>query len=692
MGILEYIIPQEWILRIIILFMWCLAGFVAYRCDKVREIAKKNLAMLERLENVKPLEDALLSNNVNTDQLFAKYEQDMGKSESTFALFEHLKTIYDAGAKSSRLDADLLVQNTVNKIFTGVGSLKTSISIFLIMGILGTLIGLAISIGGFNGANFIVTGQTGSTANELSTLFGNLRGAFAPSMWGVFFTILFVLGYTWIIQNDCIDKVEEKLTLNTIQYWLPKLYPTDFQRGDKSIVKLNRVIANADGINQGVTDLEKNLTSSNQALQHLQKVSQLINTASERFDKSTDKITKIRVLYDELQKSNENFNDAIHNLINSAVADREKAYQNYLMLVKNSQNETKQQNQQLQEQFKQLQINLQTKTDKAIARINEQTKVLADNTKVYFDQLTIVLEGQKDSFTKALATQYNSWQILLNNQAQKLDEIIASLKSYDRDLSVAGQQLTESVNANNQSVALNNQTVQNLQQLSQKLQNIEENLLQRQDEIIKAVQTPIVQELNKISQSISVGLANINDPLHKVVVDMQKMLDHNVKTLTAVVDPLKQMVEKLQSDQQQLVEDREQLSQNRDDIKELLINVQSTLAKVNENIGLMISMGATQNGVSPTIIEEYMQKLLENTQTRNIYSQEESKLPDADKKNGFLSVKNIPLIAIAVLLLISVVTQVVMVTKISTLEANQAAVNQVLMKGEMSSSNSTSGQ
>ena len=45
-------------------------------------------------------------------------------------------------------------------------------------------------------------------------------------------------------------------------------------------------------------------------------------------------------------------------------------------------------------------------------------------------------------------------------------------------------------------------------------------------------------------------------------------------------------------------------------------------------------------------------------------------------QNGFLSVKNIPAFIIAVLLLVSVITQVVMVNKISTLERNQAAVNQ----------------
>lgn len=127
-----------------------------------------------------------MQNDIDLDQEFSKYEESLGKNDRNFVLFEHLKAIYDAGAQSSRLDADLLVKNTVDKIFTGVDSLKTSISLFLVIGILGTLVGLAISIGGFSGGNFVMSGQNGATADELSLLFNNLRGAFAPSMWGVF--------------------------------------------------------------------------------------------------------------------------------------------------------------------------------------------------------------------------------------------------------------------------------------------------------------------------------------------------------------------------------------------------------------------------------------------------------------------------------------------------------------------------
>lgn len=78
-------------------------------------------------------------------------------------------------------------------MFDGVDSLKTSVSMFLVIGILGTLLGLAISIGSFSGGNFLINQETNATAEQLTALFKNLRGAFAPSMWGVASTILLYL-------------------------------------------------------------------------------------------------------------------------------------------------------------------------------------------------------------------------------------------------------------------------------------------------------------------------------------------------------------------------------------------------------------------------------------------------------------------------------------------------------------------
>lgn len=486
MGILSYIIPQEWVLRIIIIAMIALAVFVIRKCWILSTLGKENLAMLDRMENVGDLEKALLKNDANLDQEFAKYETALGKNDNTSVLFEHLKAIYDAGAQSSRLDADLLVKNTVDKIFTDVDSIKTSISLFLVIGILGTLAGLAISIGGFNGANFVMTGQNSSTADELSLLFGNLRGAFAPSMWGVFFTIVFVFGYSWKIQEGCINKVTEKLTINTIRYWLPKLYPTDFQRGDQSLVKLNATIANADGINNGVRTLEKNLSSSNQTLRQLAKVSDDIQKASDRFDKSTDKIVKIKELYDELKKTNDIFHSSLESLINSAIQDRKDSYKEYIEIV-----------------------------EKNYAAVQDANQKMKDQMGQYFDALTEVLKKQNSAFSAGLQGQIDTWKATLNNQNAQLQEVISQLKAYDTSFF---QTVNESRESLNKSIEVNRNAAIVNQELGKKLHEIEEKLLSRQDELMVQISQPITSQLSGVAQA----LQHIQQPLNEAVKNIEK--------------------------------------------------------------------------------------------------------------------------------------------------------------------------
>lgn len=647
MGILSYIIPQEWVLRIIIIAMIALAVFVIRKCWILSTLGKENLAMLDRMENVGDLEKALLKNDANLDQEFAKYETALGKNDNTSVLFEHLKAIYDAGAQSSRLDADLLVKNTVDKIFTDVDSIKTSISLFLVIGILGTLAGLAISIGGFNGANFVMTGQNSSTADELSLLFGNLRGAFAPSMWGVFFTIVFVFGYSWKIQEGCINKVTEKLTINTIRYWLPKLYPTDFQRGDQSLVKLNATIANADGINNGVRTLEKNLSSSNQTLRQLAKVSDDIQKASDRFDKSTDKIVKIKELYDELKKTNDIFHSSLESLINSAIQDRKDSYKEYIEIV-----------------------------EKNYAAVQDANQKMKDQMGQYFDALTEVLKKQNSAFSAGLQGQIDTWKATLNNQNAQLQEVISQLKAYDTSFF---QTVNESRESLNKSIEVNRNAAIVNQELGKKLHEIEEKLLSRQDELMVQISQPITSQLSGVAQA----LQHIQQPLNEAVKNIEKMANYNQRQTSETMEALKVMTDKLQ-------EKQDSLAHNEQELMQMLESLQKTVQGFQGAVNTTMAVVGEKSGVSPELIKQCFEAQTAALRTSN--SRREKDKEKEEKKNGFLSLKNVPVLVIAVLLLFSVVTQIIMVTKISALEQNQAAVNQVLMKGEMNDSSSASGQ
>lgn len=647
MGIFSYIIPHEWVLQLVIVSMIALAAFVIYKCMHLYMIGKENLAMLEKMEDVSLLENAMLQNDVNLDHVFANYEVGLGKTDATFVLFEHLKAIYDSGRKSSRLDADLLVKNTVNKIFTSVDSIKTSISLFLVIGILGTLAGLAISIGGFHGANFVMSGTGGTTADELSLLFGNLRGAFAPSMWGIFFTIVFVFGYYWKIQEGCINKVTEKLTINTIRYWLPTLYPTDFQRGDQSLVKLNAAIANADGINQGVRDLESNLNSSNQTLVQLAKVSDSIQTATEKFDKSTDKIAEVKALYEELKRNNESFGKSLQELINSASENQKTSYEEYQKII-----------------------------DQKYANLISENQKLKDSMVQYFDALSDALDKQNNAFASGLQSQIESWQATMDSQNERLTEVVTQLKSYDAGFF---QSINESQEALLKSIDINRRSAEANQLLAEKLREFEEKLLDRQNELMVQIAAPMNEQLAKIASSIGRIQDPLDDTAKKISAMADKFVDHMERTLM----PINQLVQAMQTQQNSLIE-------SEDNLKALVVSIRSMMETFGREHSAMMASLAKQSGASPELIKKYIEAQTKNQEAeatrgkrRRAESQQDEKL---SWQAGLLNLKNIPALVIALLLLVSVITQVVMVNKLSTLEQNQNAVNQVLLKGELNPS------
>lgn len=330
MMILDYLFPDETALQFIIFAILAIAVWVFYSGLKVYRSCKVNFIFLDFLEDVSFLEQNLKNNSIDFEQLYSTFKKDaFAKAEqagyaipegSVEPLLAHVKAIYDAGIRSSRLDADLLVKNTVAKVFAGVDTIRTLISLFLIVGILGTLLGLAFSIGSFTGNGFVLNGQVNNTANELSKLFANLRGAFSPSMWGVIATIFSIVLFTIFIQEKSINRFSERLTNSTINVWLPVLYPTDFQKSEIRIHQLNETIKNAEGINDGAQKLLTNLSESNATVKALTGTTSAIIESSNNLTECTNKVMELRAVLEDMQQSfnkqNEFFNAYIDNLAN----------------------------------------------------------------------------------------------------------------------------------------------------------------------------------------------------------------------------------------------------------------------------------------------------------------------------------------------------------------------------------------
>lgn len=423
--------PQEWLLRAVICFLLIVALYVFIQCIRLRLRVSQNLKVVEVLGNkdeIYYLENTLRMNNVDYEGAFTVFEDNKGKTAANEPIFEHLKAIYDAGRRSSRLDADLLVKNTIDKICTNVDTIKSCISVFLVIGILGTLIGLGLSIGSFNGDSFIIQADANNTAQELSKLFGNLRGAFAPSMWGVFLTICFVILYTLFIQESCINKLTDKLTTSTIKVWLPALYPTDFQKGANTMAQLNDTIKNASGINESANNLLSNLDMANATVKALNDVSVALNQSVEKFNDGSDKVSvlkdSIASLSQQIEENNKNYQKFMSDAIVQVSNFQNDARQQFIEQLKTVRDNFESQNAQLQEVVKTLALydentfrthqELNLKLASSANDINSAAAALDDRDK----RIVETVEG-------ALAPQI----VNMTEQIKKISEALARIDS-----------------------------------------------------------------------------------------------------------------------------------------------------------------------------------------------------------------------------------------------------------------------
>lgn len=430
--------PQEWLLRLIIFALWIVAGYVTWQCINLKKRIANNLYMIEELDTphrISYLENSLKLNNIDYEATFAKFEADHHKTPDNELVFDHLKAIFDAGRKSSRLDADLLVKNTVDKICTNVDTIKSCISVFLVIGILGTLIGLGISIGSFNGDSFIINAQANNTAKELSKLFGNLRGAFAPSMWGVALTICFVILYTVLIQERYINKLNDKLTTNTIKVWLPALYPTDFQKGENTMVQLKETIQNADGINNSATELLGNLDAANETVKSINGVSEVLTQSINKFDEGSNKVLalkdSIEALSRQIEQNDKNYLEWVTNAITQTNKFQLDSKQNFLEQAGAVKENFALQN----EQLKQIVNTLKIYDDNALKSQDELNKKLAESIKNNMQtakdmQVAIgELSGRNQAIVEAVGSPLNKQLAVMSDKlTESLSAMTAELK------------------------------------------------------------------------------------------------------------------------------------------------------------------------------------------------------------------------------------------------------------------------
>jgi hypothetical protein len=253
-------------------------------------------------------------NTGTAKDVFQKYIKAKTLLESD-PIATHLKALFEAGLYETRLDVSELLRHTSQRFFASNHFLRSCLGSFIVLGLLGTLVGLADSLIQFSQP---LETSTKAWSNEqirssITGLLRQLGGAFAPSILGVALTILGVLFYSLYLRFICTP-AQHLLDHITLNVWIPQLIPTTPQRlvetlkrseeqMRQSFQSAERVAEFANEIQNEASEFNTNLKSSNKVLKQLTEVGTTLSGFATKFADGTKKLTSfqedLRSLYKE---------------------------------------------------------------------------------------------------------------------------------------------------------------------------------------------------------------------------------------------------------------------------------------------------------------------------------------------------------------------------------------------------------
>jgi methyl-accepting chemotaxis protein len=244
----------------------------------------------------------------------------------------HLRAIFDAGRTESQLDVRGLIKNTSDELFRTNSLHRSLLSIFIIVGLLGTLFGLADTMASLDSLLHGTKLTNDTLSQGLSSLLGTLRGAFAPSIWGVFLTVVGVLLFAFYLRTVALP-LAGLLERMTLTVWVPQLVPTPSQkireRLQLSREQMERAIAASDHVNKHSEEIQsktgsllQTLDRTTDAFKQMSEVAERLDTFSRRFEAGVNALvpfqSDLRSLYQQMKDESRAFQDSVQRNISGS--------------------------------------------------------------------------------------------------------------------------------------------------------------------------------------------------------------------------------------------------------------------------------------------------------------------------------------------------------------------------------------
>lgn len=376
-----------WFIGLVIYWRWL-------RTEQKRIENNQNIQLLVNAQQERDREREDNDQKVDPKNTFSDFCEESGLNRRS-PITKHLKAIFVAGWDESRLEGSELINHTTSELFKWNNLFRSMLAVFIVIGLLGTLFGLTDSLvklapalrtnaevqdttenNQANDPEQTSTENSKKITEALSKLMDDIKGAFAPSIWGIIFTIVGVILYGFYLQFAChpVKSVLERLTLTV---WVPQLYPTTSQKliqtlqeseaqmrsGYETAVRVDGLVenihTNIDEFNRSLTQanaitepLAESGTQINEAASSIRSAADELNTGfteslnhfadvlnrgflqslSEFSDKFTSSVTQLTGFQDEIRKLHQEFQEAANQKLDQQAEKLDEQNQNLVQV------------------------------------------------------------------------------------------------------------------------------------------------------------------------------------------------------------------------------------------------------------------------------------------------------------------------------------------------------------------------
>lgn len=570
MNIFQYLVPSNPIASLVCtvlmahVVVW--VGVLIYWVVKLRQ----RQAEMQRCLDVSSLREPLKKLNarsmsappadvpaIESDarNTFADYCRE-AQIDSEGVVAQHIKAIFDAGWKGSRLEVAELIRHTATKIYRAHALLRSVLAVFIIIGLLGTLIGLSSSLAQLSPLSLGSAVQSSTQLSQgLNQLLRELKGAFVPSIWGVMMTFICVLVLSACVHFQALP-VRHDLEQFTLTVWVPQLFPATSrkflealhlseQQMHKSFTIAREMARFTKDIRTETSAFRDNLLIANKPLKTLAESATGLNTFAENFATSAEKISsfqsEVKTLYEQMVSDSQSFHaNVADNLKKSAT------FQKQLQSSMNSQGE----------QIKSLLITMKS-YEHAYIEARSQLDL----------SLMEVLSEAKKSYSAMVAQN----QILANDIGEPLRTDLTNAlsgveKSLREELKKDHDQLT--------AVAVS------VNELVQKVGVTNTQTLENSEKVAKAIEEGISQQVKSVTEGQKL-LKDTDEHARNLISRLETASQTQVETLNAFnncVNDLSATINKLDAS-------LKSVKQTTNDQNQLIKNVVDISSRMSNNYG-----------------------------------------------------------------------------------------------------------